>query len=101
MFDDEPVKKPKGHEVGMPIDTMSVEELSERVGLLAARPSAVHPQASLVDAARVRGWRRRGLDVNVWTVDDPADLERLARLGVSAVITNRPAIAVEVLRRAR
>ena len=34
MFDDEPVKKPKGHEVGMPIDTMSVEELSERIGLL-------------------------------------------------------------------
>lgn len=33
MFDDE-VKKPKGHEVGMPIDTMSVEELGDRIGLL-------------------------------------------------------------------
>jgi uncharacterized small protein (DUF1192 family) len=33
MFDEE-IKKPKGHEVGMPIDAMSVEELAERIGLL-------------------------------------------------------------------
>lgn len=36
-MDDEEVSKPKKrHEVGMPIDTMSVEELSERIGLLEA-----------------------------------------------------------------
>jgi uncharacterized small protein (DUF1192 family) len=34
MFDDEAVKKPKGHEVGMPIDTMSVDELNERIEML-------------------------------------------------------------------
>lgn len=33
MFEEE-IKKPKGHEVGMPIDTMSVEELTERIGML-------------------------------------------------------------------
>ena len=33
MFDEE-IKKPKGHEVGMPIDTMSMEELNERIALL-------------------------------------------------------------------
>ena len=33
MFDEE-IKKPKGHEVGMPIDTMSIEELNERIALL-------------------------------------------------------------------
>lgn len=36
MFGDDEVKKPKGHEVGMPIDTMSVEELEERIGMLRA-----------------------------------------------------------------
>ena len=36
MFGDEPVKKPKGHETGMPIDTMSVDELNERIGMLEA-----------------------------------------------------------------
>jgi len=35
MFDDE-VKKPKGHEIGMLLDAMSVEELAERIALLEA-----------------------------------------------------------------
>ncbi len=34
MFDDDQVKKPKGHEVGMPIETMSVDELTDRIELL-------------------------------------------------------------------
>ncbi|HEY0918380.1 DUF1192 domain-containing protein [Devosia sp.] len=34
MFDDDEVKRPKAHEVGMPIDAMSVEELEARIGLL-------------------------------------------------------------------
>ena len=33
-MDDEAIKKPKAHEVGMPLDAMSVEELSDRIGLL-------------------------------------------------------------------
>lgn len=36
MFDDDEVKKPKGHEIGMVLDAMSVEELSQRIGLLEA-----------------------------------------------------------------
>ena len=35
MFDDE-IKKPKAHEVGMPIDTLSVEELNGRIAQLEA-----------------------------------------------------------------
>ena len=34
MFDDDEVKKPKGHEVGMILDAMSVEELTDRISLL-------------------------------------------------------------------
>jgi uncharacterized small protein (DUF1192 family) len=36
MEADEPKKKLSPHEVGMPIDTMSVDELKERIGLLEA-----------------------------------------------------------------
>ncbi len=36
MFDDDAVKKPKAHEVGMVLDAMSVEELTDRIGLLEA-----------------------------------------------------------------
>jgi uncharacterized small protein (DUF1192 family) len=34
MFDDDAPKKKRTHEVGMIIDTMSVDELEERIGLL-------------------------------------------------------------------
>jgi uncharacterized small protein (DUF1192 family) len=34
MFDDEELKKPKGHEIGMILDAMSVEELNDRIAML-------------------------------------------------------------------
>ncbi|NHA70036.1 glycerophosphodiester phosphodiesterase [Phycicoccus flavus] len=40
----------------------------------------------------------RGNDVFVWTVDDPEDVDLCLRLGVGAVITNRPAMAVDRVR---
>lgn len=33
-MDDEAIKKPKAHEVGMLLDAMSIEELSDRIALL-------------------------------------------------------------------
>lgn len=36
MEDEDRPKRRVAHEVGMPIDTMSVEELNERIGLLEA-----------------------------------------------------------------
>jgi glycerophosphoryl diester phosphodiesterase len=39
-----------------------------------------------------------GLAVQVWTVDEPADMRRLLGWGVDALITDRPDIAVEVVR---
>lgn len=61
------------------------------------RPAALHPEAALVDARAVRGWHARGYAVNVWTVDDAAELRLLAALGVDGVITNRPNFARSVL----
>jgi glycerophosphoryl diester phosphodiesterase len=52
---------------------------------------ADHPDHALVDGALMVWARRRGLRVNVWTVDDPAEARRLIRLGVHGIITNRPA----------
>ncbi len=34
IFDDEPVKKPKAHEIGQDLSLLSVAELTERIGLL-------------------------------------------------------------------
>lgn len=41
-----------------------------------------------------------GRTVAVWTVNDAAQLEQLVQLGVDAIITDRPDVALEVRRRA-
>jgi glycerophosphoryl diester phosphodiesterase len=61
------------------------------------QPTALHPESLLVDQIAVEGWRARGYLVNVWTVDDPAELRWLAALGVDGVITNRPAASRKAL----
>jgi glycerophosphoryl diester phosphodiesterase len=59
--------------------------------------SVLHPQHTLCSEAQVRAWHTAGLPLNVWTVDEPGELERLARLGVDGVFCNDPAHAIAVL----
>lgn len=59
--------------------------------------SAVHPEHVLCTPAQVDAWRRRGLAVNAWTVDDPVRLRALAAAGVDGVIANDPRAALAVL----
>jgi glycerophosphoryl diester phosphodiesterase len=61
------------------------------------RPAAVHPESVLVDAVTLRGWRDAGYAVNVWTVDDPAEVRCLGALGVDGIITNTPLATRSVL----
>ena len=56
----------------------------------AIRPDGVHPQFRLADRGSVQAWKRRGLFVNVWTVDDEECLRILASHGVDGLITNDP-----------
>ena len=58
---------------------------------------AKHPHHTLVNARSLASARRRGYLVNAWTVDDPAEMERLATLGVDGILTNVPDVLGTVL----
>jgi glycerophosphoryl diester phosphodiesterase len=53
----------------------------------------LHPWDRLVTPAFVSAARSQGLRLNVWTVNDPARMRRLAAWGVAGVITDLPAVA--------
>ncbi len=59
---------------------------------------AIHPNDVLVDAEFVTAAHGAGLEVNVWTVDDPERMRALAAMGVDSIITNVPDVAVAALR---
>ena len=54
---------------------------------------AIHPWHPTVDRDVVERAHAVGIEVNVWTVDDPERIRELASWGVDAIITNRPAAA--------
>ena len=62
-----------------------------------ARPAAMHPQVGTVDAAYMSWAHRQGYRVNVWTVNDDPDLERMIGLGVDGIITDHPARALALV----
>jgi glycerophosphoryl diester phosphodiesterase len=60
-----------------------------------ALPSGVRIAGPSIEILRTRPesverWHRAGVEVHVWTVDEPEDFELCVSLGVDAVITNRP-----------
>jgi glycerophosphoryl diester phosphodiesterase len=60
---------------------------------------AVHPHHAFVNEDLVRVAHEAGIAVNTWTCDEPERIRWLAELGVDAVITNTPAVALEALGR--
>ena len=79
---------------------LSTEEPADAVGLaVSSGHGAVNPWDPCVSSESVARAHAAGVAVNVWTVDDPDRIRQLAEWGVDAVITNRPALAREALRR--
>jgi glycerophosphoryl diester phosphodiesterase len=57
----------------------------------------LHPETAMVDAAYIASARRRNWPVRVWTVNDEADMARLAKMRVDAIITDTPDVALRVI----
>ncbi len=60
---------------------------------------AVHPHHVFVNEDLVRRAHDLGLAVNTWTCDEPERIRWLEAVGVDAVITNVPRVALEALGR--
>ena len=56
----------------------------------AAGADAIHPHVRLTSRALVEAAHAAGLEVNVWTVDQPKAIARLASWGVDSIMTNYP-----------
>ncbi len=76
---------------GVPVGLLRLHRLM-RLAHAFAPAEADHPAHALVDEGLMAWARRKELRVNVWSVDDPTEARRLARLGVHGIITNRPAV---------
>jgi glycerophosphoryl diester phosphodiesterase len=65
------------------VDALQVPERRGRLRIVTPR---------LIDAAH-----RHGVEVHVWTVNDPDDMRRLIDLGVDGLVTDRADVALELL----
>jgi len=61
------------------------------------RYDCLHPYFTDVDSALVTKMHARQKQVNVWTVDDPKEILRLASLNVDSIITNDPLSTRKIL----
>jgi len=77
-----------------------VDDLGPLVDRAAAHGhSAVHPHHVFASQELVRRAHDLGLAVNVWTCDEPDRIRWLADIGVDAVVTNVPDVALAALGR--
>lgn len=67
---------------------------------LDAEADAIFPRRDFTTVEVVEEAHRHGLKVYPWTVDDVDEAVCLAKLGVDGLVTNRPDVVLEALRRA-
>lgn len=77
----------------------AVEGMELRDALLRANSNglrAVHPYFTALSETSMAMADEMGLDVNVWTVNEAADIERAIALGVGIVISDEPGLAMQI-----
>ena len=76
-------------------DGGDIEKLLENLNFT---PQWWSPESSVVTPENVKWCHKHGIGVVPWTVDDPAEMQRLVDCGVEAIISNYPDILIETVR---
>ena len=63
-----------------------------------AQVPARQGRLTVVDKRLITAARRRGIEVHVWTIDEPDQMHELIDLGVDGIMTDRPGVLRDVLR---
>jgi glycerophosphoryl diester phosphodiesterase len=63
-----------------------------------AQVPARQGRVTVVDKRLIAAARRRGIEVHVWTIDEPDQMNELIDLGVDGLMTDRPGVLRDVLR---
>lgn len=71
--------------------------LSEGWFISILKPEALHPELRMVDEEYMKWARKKGYRVNVWTVNEAADLKRMLDLEVDGIITDRPDLLLQLM----
>ena len=66
------------------------------MGGLTAQVPVMQGRLTVTDRAFIERAHQLGIAVHVWTVNEPAEIERLLDLGVDGIMTDRPAVLREV-----
>ena len=66
---------------------------------VAAQVPLVYRRVPIVTPRFLRTAHDAGLEVHVWTIDDPQEMQRLLDLGVDGIMTDRPDVLREVVTR--
>lgn len=76
---------------GLPLDSWALPP-----EVKALQIPTTHRGFALVTPSMIRAAHRRGLEVHVWTINDPDQMRRLWQMGVDGIVTDRTDLAVEV-----
>lgn len=99
-FNHDYLRRVRAAEPSLPVGALVEEEGPDTLAMLASLGAeAWHPRLRGLREATVRAVRAAGRAVNVWTVNEEADMERLVGWGVSGIITDFPDRLARVLGR--
>jgi glycerophosphoryl diester phosphodiesterase len=72
------------------IEDTDKKTAAEVIGLLGFKPDYISPAFSMVDESFVKEFHQHQIKVVVWTVNQEADIKKMALLGVDGIISDYP-----------